>query len=113
MVGAVRNAPSVITNRLRSSDGRRVTSFTLRLASTPFTVGPVGRTGGAIRILEREGDHIIGAFNVAGANTESADRLEQESAGGEEYGTVGYTHARGGWTGRWRRTRGATWWCRT
>jgi RHS repeat-associated protein len=65
IIGAVRNAPKVVADRFRSSDGRQATRFAAGLASIPFTVGPVGRTAGGIRILEREGNHIIGAFNVA------------------------------------------------
>jgi hypothetical protein len=79
IVGAVRNAPKVIADRLGSSDGRRGTRFAARLASTPLTVGPVGRAaGGGIRILEREGNHIIGAFNVAKGEARFVGELVRE-----------------------------------
>ena len=41
------------------------------------------------------GDNILWEQRGPGANSEPAERLEQESAGGEEYGSVGYTHAGG------------------
>ena len=51
IIGAVRNAPRIIADSFRSSDGRQAASFAVRLATTPITIGPVGRATSVPRAL--------------------------------------------------------------
>jgi RHS repeat-associated protein len=75
--------------------GRRVLVRTRRdgLCNTNQT-STVDCTGGIERFVWA-GDNVLWEMRGPGGNTETAERLEQEYATGEEYGIVGYTHAGG------------------
>jgi RHS repeat-associated protein len=75
--------------------GRRVLVRTRRdgLCNTNQT-STVDCTSGIERFVWA-GDNILWEMRGPGANSETADRLEQVSAVGVEYGIVGYTHAGG------------------
>ncbi|HEU4881033.1 MAG TPA: RHS repeat-associated core domain-containing protein, partial [Longimicrobium sp.] len=74
--------------------GRRVLVRTRRDGLCSTSQGNVDCTSGIERYVWA-GDNILWELRGPGASTETADRLEQESAVPQEYGIVGYTHAGG------------------
>jgi RHS repeat-associated protein len=74
--------------------GRRVLVRTRRDGLCNTSQSTVDCTSGIERFVW-SGDNILWELRGPGASTETADRLEVESALGQEYGIVGYTHAGG------------------
>ncbi|HEU4885344.1 MAG TPA: polymorphic toxin type 47 domain-containing protein, partial [Longimicrobium sp.] len=74
--------------------GRRVLVRTRRDGLCNTSQGNVDCTSGIERFVWA-GDNILWELRGPGSNTETANRLELESAVPQEYGIVGYTHAGG------------------